>query len=110
MLILAAYEALDPGDQWLKRIYREKYPEIFSDEAAGLETLNKVYGRLEEHPDMLPGFEKWVAAIWASYAENLKHTKNPPKPLEAKRPPRMNKRPDIHAGMSAAWVRLHTVG
>jgi hypothetical protein len=110
MLITAAYEGLGDDDQWLKRVFREKYPEVFSKEAEGLATLNKVYASLEANPDMLPSFQKWSAAIWASYAQAMKHSKAPPPMVESVHPPRMDKKPNIHAGMSAEWVRKHSVG
>lgn len=80
--ILAAYQALPKGDAWLKRVFREKYPEVFSKEAAGERKLRKVYDRLASHPEMLPEFEAWVKAIWASYTEMLKHVGARPRPLE----------------------------
>jgi hypothetical protein len=85
-------------------VFREKYPEVFSVEGVGEASLKRTYAKLSENPDMIPSFEKWVAAIWASYAENAKHTKAPPKPVvfDHKRQQRR------HGGRSAAWVRLHS--
>jgi hypothetical protein len=113
MLIMAAYRALPKDDQWLRRVYREKYPEIFSQEATGERSLKKTYAYLAAHPDLNPSFEKWVAAIWASYAENAKHTQNPPRPPVADHS-RMqehgvNRKVLPHRGKSAAWVRLHSL-
>lgn len=69
--ILQAYRMLPKEDAWLRRVFREKYPEIFSQEGQGERRLNKVYDRLSAHPEMLPEFEKWVDAIWGTYAEML---------------------------------------
>ena len=81
--IIVGYQSLPKGDAWLRRTYREKYPEVFSAEAKGERKLRRVYDKLAEHPDMLPPFEEWVAAIWASYQEMLQHTGARPRPLEA---------------------------
>lgn len=75
--ILAAYRSIPSGEAWLRRVFREKYPEIFSQEAAGERRLRKVYDTLAEHPDVLPEFEAWVKAIWDTYAEMLKHGNRP---------------------------------
>lgn len=104
MLIMAAYRAIPKEDAWMKRVFREKYPEVFSAEAKGLQSLKKTYAFLATHPDVLPAFEKWVAAVWASYAENAKHTLQPPRPIESKHQKRHQ-----GTGRSAAWVRLHSV-
>jgi hypothetical protein len=113
MMILAAYQGLPKDDQWLRRVFREKYPEIFSQEAKGEASLKKTYGFLAEHPDMLPGFEKWLKAVWASYAENMQHAGTPPKPVESDhsrtRQHGSDRYPGAHRGRSAAWVRLHSL-
>ena len=113
MMILAAYQGLPKDDQWLRRVFREKYPEIFSQEAKGEQALRKTYNFLAEHPDMLPSFEKWLAAVWESYAENLKHTATPPKPIVSdhsrQRQHGIDRFPGRHTGRSAAWVRLHSI-
>lgn len=113
MMIMAAYRALPPDDQWLRRVFREKYPEIFSKEAKGEASLRKTYAFLAEHPDMLPSFEKWLDAVWASYDESIRKSASPPKPWvvsdhsRTRRHGLDRKRP--HRGRSAAWVRLHSL-
>jgi len=113
VMITTAYQAIPKEEAWLRRVFREKYPEVFSKEAAGQATLKSVYASLSAHPDMIPSFQKWLAAIWASYAENAKHTKAPPKPIEWDHSPQrshgVNRKLVPHRGMSAAWVRIHTV-
>lgn len=84
--ILAGYREL-PNDPWLKRVYREKYPEVFSKEAQGERRLQKVYDRLASHPEMLPSFEKWVEAIWETYTEMLKHVGARPRALKVDHEP-----------------------
>lgn len=112
-LIMAAYRALPKDDAWLRRVFREKYPEVFSAEAKGEQSLKKTYAFLAQHPNMLPSFERWSAAVWASYADSQKHRLAQPRPIEwdhsRQRQHGLDKdRP--HRGKSAAWVRLHTVG
>lgn len=108
-MITAAYRALPKDDAWARRVFREKYPEVFSKEAVGERALRKVYKFLAEHPDMLPSFEKWVEAQWAAYAENQKHAGTPPKALTPDHQRRRLGKKDIHGGKSAAWVRLHSL-
>jgi hypothetical protein len=74
MAILAAYREIPSDEPWLKRVFRERYPEIFSKEAIGEQKLRKVYDNLARHPEMTESFEAWVKAIWETYAENMKHT------------------------------------
>jgi hypothetical protein len=110
MLITAAYQALPADNQWLKRMFREKYPEVFSQEAKGAGSLKKTYRFLAEHPEMQPAFERWLEGVMASFAEEQKHHLARPKPVvsdhsrvaqHGTRPRRMT------PGQSAAWVRLH---
>jgi hypothetical protein len=113
MMIMAAYQGLDKSNTWLRRVFREKYPEVFSAEAKGEQSLKKTYNFLDTHPDMLPGFEKWLAAVWASYEDNVRHSKAPPKPIESdhsrQRVHGSDRFPGMHRGRSAAWVRLHSI-
>jgi len=114
MMILAAYQGLPQEDQWLRRVFREKYPEVFSKQAAGDASIRKVASFLVEHPDMTPAFEKWMKAVLASYAEELKHEKAPPKPILSdhtrQRGHGVTRWTGSHTGHSAAWVRLHSIG
>ena len=87
--IFAAYRAIPKEEQWLRRIFREKYPEVFSQEALGERKLKKVYDRLAAHPDLLPEFEKWVAAIWDTYTLMVRQGKMPPRPLKFGRAKRL---------------------
>lgn len=113
MLILAAYKQISSSDQWLRRIFREKYPEIFSAQAKGESSLKNTYKYLAEHPEILPAYDKWVAAVWASYAEEIKHTLGHPRPIVSdhtgQRQHGLKKRVGDHASKSAEWVRLHSI-
>jgi hypothetical protein len=91
--IMAGYQAIPKEDQWARRMYREKYPEIFSQEAKGEARLRKVYDRLAAHPEMLPSFEEWVKAIWEAYTEMLRHLgKRPVLTRKDERPARLRRR------------------
>jgi hypothetical protein len=110
MLITAGYRALPKDDAWLRRLYREKYPEIFSPEGVGEQSLKKVFSELIDHPEFKPGFEKWLATIWETYAENMKHVVARPKPVEIiHQRQHGSDRARPHSGKSAAWVRLHSL-
>jgi hypothetical protein len=109
MLILAAYQTLPKDDQWLRRIFREKYPEIFSQEAKGLARLSSVFDKLADHPDLVDDWQRWVEHILNSYGDMLKHGKAQPKPIEFIHPQQRTKKRKAHGGESAAWVRFHSV-
>lgn len=79
--ILAAYRSIPKEEAWLRRIFREKYPEVFSAEALGERKLQKVFGSLSRHPELSDDFEKWVETIWKSYEEMLRLGK--PRPLSS---------------------------
>jgi hypothetical protein len=66
--ILVAYRSIPKGEGWLKAVFRQRYPEVFSREAIGERRLRRVYEKLVDHPEMLPPFERWVEAIWDTYA------------------------------------------
>ena len=76
--ILEAYRSIPSGEAWLKRVFREKYPDIFSKEAAGERRLRRVFDTLTDHPEMTSLFEKWVASIWDTYAKMLMHGQSRP--------------------------------
>jgi hypothetical protein len=79
--ILAAYRSIPKEEAWLRRVFREKYPEVFSVEALGERKLQKVFATLSKHPDLSDDFEKWVSQIWGSYEEMLR--KGVPRPLSS---------------------------
>ena len=75
--IMAAYQSIPKTEAWLRKVFRERYPEIFSVEAAGEQKLKRVYDTLSSHPSLTADFEKWVESIWATYIEMLKHPIRP---------------------------------
>ncbi len=75
--IQQAYRSIPKGEAWLRKVFRERYPEVFSQEAAGTRRLRRVYDTLAKHPDVLPEFEQWVKAIWDSYDTMLKSAGRP---------------------------------
>lgn len=86
-LIQAMYAAIPSSEAWLKRTFRERFPEIFSQEAAGERRFESVARDLAEHPEVLPFYEKAVKLQYAMWIEQMKLNKTPPKPwvLERKR-------------------------
>lgn len=72
LAILQAYQTIPADEAWLRRVFREKYPEVFSQEALGEQRLRVVYETLARHPGVLPEFEKWVKTIWKTYEQMLR--------------------------------------
>lgn len=103
--ITAGYQALK--DPWLKRIYREKYPEVFSVEALGDRKLASAARTLAAHPELDPLFERFLKVILDTFAENAKHTKVAPRPLKNEHDAAKARKK--RKGRSARWVRLHQV-
>lgn len=82
--IMAGYRAIPKDEAWLKRIYREKYPDVFSQEAIGDARLKRTFDRLAAHPEFTESFEKWRDAIWATYELMLRNDpRSRPKPIES---------------------------
>jgi hypothetical protein len=67
--ILQAYRTIPKDEAWLRRVFRERYPEVFSQEALGERKLKSVYSTLTKHGGILPEFEKWVEEILRTYTE-----------------------------------------
>jgi hypothetical protein len=93
-------------DPWLKRIYREKYPEIFSKEAKGEAYKQRVMDTLDEHPEFAKPWLKWYESIANSLEEAMKYSVSRPKQLL---PDHEYYRHSGHqTGMSADEVRKRT--
>lgn len=108
--ILAAYSAIPKGEAWLRRVYREKYPEIFGQEAKGEARLKSVYDSLSRHPSVLPEFEQWVKVIQETYVEMLKHA---PRPANSyiqmvRDVPDRFRKPSLSAEEAAKYSRVHS--
>jgi hypothetical protein len=86
--ILAAYREIPKEDAWLRRVFREKYPDIFSAEALGKRKLDKVFKTLLAHPEVSDEFEAWVKAIWESYDKMLREST--PRPANTYIQPKRN--------------------
>jgi len=98
--IMFAYSRL-PDDPWLKRVYREKYPEIFSKEAKGEQTKKKIQDILDDNPELRPLWQKWLEDINYTLSEAEKHALKRPKQVEVDHE---YQRRSSHAGMSAAEI------
>ena len=103
-LINAIYRAIPAGEAWLRRTFRESYPEIFSVEAGGERRLAKVARSLAEHPEMRPFYERAFAIQSKLYTEQLKLSLKPPTPMTIVRKRRLRKRTKRRAArMHSAW-------
>lgn len=101
-LIFAIYRAIPSSDGWLKRKFRQSYPELFGPEAVGERRIKRVLAQLARNPEMLPFYEKAFALQFQTYTEQLKFQKAPPKPLTMERKSRLLKRRKRRA------ARLHS--
>ena len=88
--IMYLYSSL-PDDAWIKRTFREKYPEVFSPEAKGERAIQGVLDKLAANPKYQPGFLVALQAVWDEVAEAQKHQLAPPKQMEMERPKRRRK-------------------
>jgi hypothetical protein len=84
-LIIAAYRTIPKEEAWIRRVFREQYPEIFSQEAAGERRLRSVARDLAANPKLQEGYERWVEAQYRAYSEQFKRSPTPPKPLDVER-------------------------
>ena len=70
-----------PDDPWLKRVFREKYPDVFSAEAKGKANVDRVTQILTEHPEFQDAWMKWYEEINKTLLEALKWTSSKPKEI-----------------------------
>ena len=83
-MILAGYEAL-PDDPWLKRVYKERYPEVFSEEADAARRIARVQEFLNENAGIRPAYKKALGYLRETYLESVQGYGVPPKPMTAER-------------------------
>lgn len=106
-LVTSMYKAIPSNESWLKRTFRERFPEIFSQEALGARRLASVARDLAETPELAPFYEKAFALQSRLFMEQLKLSKSPPKPWEMERVKRAKKRSRRRgARMHSHWT-LH---
>ena len=91
-LITTIYRQIPSSEPWLKRTFRERFPEIFSQEAIGAQKLASVARDLAEHPEMLPFYEAAFALQSHLWIEQLKRNKTQPRPWTLERKRRLHKR------------------
>lgn len=91
-LIAAIYASIPSSEPWLRRVFREQFPEIFSQEAAGERRLDDVAADLARNPEVLPYFRRAVRLQYALYFDQLKRSKVQPKPWVLERKTRIKKR------------------
>jgi hypothetical protein len=88
-------------DPWQQRVFREKYPEIFSKEAIGKAKIDAVMATLGENPALVQPWLRWYKHIAKTLAEAMKYMKSRPKPLKVEHD---YERRGNHRGMSAEEV------
>jgi hypothetical protein len=91
-LIQAIYRAIPSSEAWLKRTFRERFPEVFGKEAQGQRRLRSVARRLAENPEIQPFYDRALALQQKLFAEQLKRNKTLPKPWSMERRKRHAKR------------------
>ena len=106
-LVQSMYRAIPSSEPWLKRTFRERFPEIFSQEAAGERRLEGVARDLAANPDMLPFFERALKLQSSLFLEQLKHSKTPPKPWTIERKRRVHQKGKRRAARMSAHWSLH---
>jgi hypothetical protein len=101
-ILLTVYKQL-PEDEWIRRSFREMYPEVFSAEARGerraiskWETAAK-WGMTEE-------MAKWMEALSLSAQEAMKYSIKPPKPMQMVRPKRRRKHTNTYSARDLAYL------
>lgn len=102
--IMAAYAAL-PKDAWLRRMYRERYPEIYSEEALAERATRRTARRLAEHPELAGRFQDFVERIMREFPHALGAP--PPTPLRTERLRAATRRRRARS-RSALWADLHS--
>jgi hypothetical protein len=70
-----------PNDPWLRRVFRERYPEVFSAEAEGRRTEAAIMEVLAKHPDLNKDFMKWYEHITMRVEDALMWMEPRPKPV-----------------------------
>ena len=88
-LIFAIYRAIPASDGWIKRKFRNAYPELFGQEAQGERRRKRVAQQLAAHPEMVPFYEKALALQLSVYQDQLKRSRTAPKPIEMQRKSRL---------------------
>jgi hypothetical protein len=99
------YRAIPSSEAWLKRTFRQRFPEIFGQEALGQRRLASVFRDLAEHPEMAPFYERALGLQLRTYTEQLKQSKVAPKPWTMERKTRQRKRSKRRAArLSSHWT------
>lgn len=91
-LITAIYNALPKTNQWLRRVFRERHPEVFSEEALGARRLASVARRLARNPSIIPYYEKALKIQQEAFLAQSRLDEDPPKPWTMERVRRMQRR------------------
>jgi hypothetical protein len=101
-ILLAIYAKL-PQDDWIRRSFREMYPEVFSAEARG---ERRAESKWEEAADMGMTDEmmKWMESLSNSAREAMKYSIKPPKPMQIERKRRRRKHSNTYSARDLSMV------
>ncbi len=80
-MILQVYRAIPSDEPWLRRVFQQRYPEVFSDEAKSERQNARTEAALRERPELRAGYEKYVRLIAEGYLGSLQGSATVPKPL-----------------------------
>lgn len=98
-----------PRDPWLRRIFKEKYPEVFSPEVTGQRTIDSTIQKLAQHPEIQEGFLRQLDKIWAGAGQAQAHQLARPKEVELRRMKRHRGRHSWSAKDVAERSKKHLV-
>jgi len=100
--VLNGLRAIPKDEPWLRRVYQEKYPDVFDPVKTGEYRQRKTYAKLAEHPELAEDYEKYFNAVYATYAESLKHHGVKPRVELKRQTPKSRRRDD--EGRPAVWT------
>jgi hypothetical protein len=99
-ILMYLYDQL-PDDEWLKRSFREKYPEVFSEEAQGERRAQAKWdeaGELGLQEEMMA----WMKNIAATSEAAARYSQKPPKQMQMVHPRRRRKHTNTYSAADLA--------
>lgn len=96
-MLMKVYEGL-PDDEWIKRNFREMYPEVFSAEAKAERRIESKW-REAESLGLTDEMIEWLKALSASAQVAMKWSVKPPKPVEFIHPKRRRRHTNTYSAL-----------
>lgn len=109
-LIFAIYRALPASNEWLRRTFRERYPEYFSKEAQGERRLRRVAEKLAENPELEEWYYRALDVNRRAFEAQLRRGGTPPKPLTMERRRALRKRQRRRHARYGSHAAMHREG